>query len=74
MTLRVLGGAMPAPTCEVCLRSGPASEVCRFEHACSCWRGVPCRWEEDLEPCLCGTDPEHATDASHYGRWIEAQP
>ncbi len=31
---------VPAPVaCEVCGKSGKS---CRFEKACSCWRGVPC--------------------------------
>ena len=27
-------------TCEVC---GDAAGTCTFSHACSCWRGIPCR-------------------------------
>lgn len=30
-------------TCEVCDRTGPTDRhPCRFEVACSCWRGTPC--------------------------------
>lgn len=30
--------------CEVCGRSGPAlKHPCRFEIACNCWRGRPCK-------------------------------
>ena len=32
-------GSMEA-ACEVC---GDTSRACRFEKACSCWRGMPCR-------------------------------
>ena len=29
-------------TCEVCGREVAQHHPCRFEIACSCWRGVPC--------------------------------
>jgi len=29
--------------CEVCGKVGAAAKACRFEKACSCWRGVPCK-------------------------------
>ena len=28
----------------------------------------------DYEPCLCGFDPPHALDQSHYGRWKGREP
>lgn len=30
-------------TCEVCERTGKDAARCRFEKACSCWYGVPCK-------------------------------
>lgn len=29
-------------TCEVCGRTAEGKHPCRFEVACSCWRGEPC--------------------------------
>lgn len=48
MGLYVLGGTVPAPTCEVCGKTGAASKACTFGRACSCWRGIPC----DREPVI----------------------
>lgn len=31
-------------TCEICEKIAPPTKhPCRFEHACSCWHGKPCR-------------------------------
>lgn len=33
--------------CEVCERQGKrGAHPCRFEKACSCWRGIPCKRKE----------------------------
>ena len=32
----------PTAECEVCGKQGKAADKCAFEHACSCWHGVPC--------------------------------
>jgi hypothetical protein len=29
--------------CEVCGKTGNDAKACRFEKACACWRGVPCK-------------------------------
>jgi hypothetical protein len=40
----------PRETCEVCGKVSPSAEVhpCRFENACACWYGEPCKRGENI--------------------------
>lgn len=44
----------PVTVCEVCGRKGKDARRCRFEKACSCWYGIPCKAGVSLRAALKG--------------------